>query len=77
MSNFKSIILAVSQISNYVRFLLADIIITIILSRYFPKFYDCFSDAGYLTFRVAVRRLGVFMEDPMKGLSLSCTDIHV
>ena len=68
-----------SQISNYIRFSSADIItcITIILSSYFPKFYDCFSDAGYLTFRVAVSRLGVFMEDPLWGLFLSCTDIHV
>ena len=66
-----------SQISNNIRFSSADIIITTILSSYFPKFYDCFSDAGYLTFRVAVSRLGVFMEDPLRGLSLSCTDIHV
>ena len=47
------------------------------MSNYFHKFYDCFSDAGYLTFRVAVRRLFGFLEDPLRGLSLNCTDIHL
>ena len=36
------------EISNYVRVsFIADKIITIILSSYFLKFSDCFSDAGY------------------------------
>ena len=32
---------------------------------YFDKFYDCFSDAGYIAFTFAASRLGVFMEDPL------------
>ena len=32
---------------------------------FFYKFYDCFSDAGYIAFTVAANRLSVFMEDPL------------
>ena len=36
-----------------------------LLFFFFYKFSDCFSDAGYIKFRITVNRLGVFIEDPM------------
>ena len=67
-------------ISYYVRISMTKYNHSHILPTPFLQILLSFSDAGYITLRVAANRLSVFMEDPLlqtslRGLSL-CTDIR-